>query len=117
MNPETAVQNAIVKELNKRHILNWRISGASNMAGFPDLLVCYRGIFVALEVKTDYGEPTRQQELVMDKINTAGGYARIVRTVGNVRELLDDIDYQLSKNEVAVDEMEVGRRPGQTWYD
>ncbi len=92
MNPETKIQNAIVDELNKRHILHWRISGANNMAGFPDLLACYRGRFVALEVKTATGEPTEQQARVITNILTSGGYAKVVRSWEDVQQLLTEID-------------------------
>jgi hypothetical protein len=92
LNPETKIQNAIVDELNKRHILHWRISGSNNMAGFPDLLVCYRGRFVALEVKTPTGSPTEQQSRVITSILIAGGWAKVVRGWEDVEHLFDEID-------------------------
>ena len=56
--------------------------------GIPDIICCYRGRFVALEVKTDTGKPTKLQEAVIRKINRAGGTALIVRSVEDVKAAL-----------------------------
>lgn len=58
------------------------------MAGFPDLLVCYKGYFVSLEVKTDNGKATEQQVITMDRINKSGGCAGVVRSVYDVDLML-----------------------------
>lgn len=92
MNPETRIQNSIIKYLKKRKALVWRISDNYLMAGFPDLLVCYRGKFIALEVKTDEGSPSKQQEMIIDYINQAEGVARIVRSVQDTRKILDEVN-------------------------
>ena len=60
--------------------------------GIPDIICCYRGRFVALEVKTDTGKPTRLQEAVIRKINHAGGCALIVRSVEDVKAALAAIN-------------------------
>lgn len=49
--------------------------------GIPDLLVCARGHFFAIELKTDEGYATKLQELSIDRINRAGGVAFISRPV------------------------------------
>lgn len=96
MNPETKIQREIMKFLRDNKILVWRVSDNTNMAGFPDLLVCYRGRFVALEVKVEagYSKPTLQQEKVMNDINTIGkGVARIVRSVADVEKILSEAPF------------------------
>lgn len=92
MNPETRIQTGIINYLNGQKILNWRMSGALNLLGFPDVLACYKGRFVALEVKTEKYAPTRQQIKVMSDIKKAGGYAVIVRSIEDVVKVLEDID-------------------------
>ena len=89
---ETLIQDAIIEYLNKNRILHWRISGSSNMSGFPDLLVCYGGDFVALEIKTPVGTPTEQQLKVMDDIKKAGGRASLVTSVDDVKKVFADIE-------------------------
>lgn len=60
--------------------------------GIPDVICCYRGRFVAFEVKTDKGKPTKLQEAVIRKIVRAGGTALIVRSVEDVKAALAAID-------------------------
>ena len=60
--------------------------------GIPDVICCYRGWFVAFEVKTDKGKPTKLQEAVIRKIVRAGGTALIVRSVEDVKAALAAID-------------------------
>lgn len=96
MNPETKIQREIMNYLRDNKILVWRISDTINMAGFPDLLVCYRGRFVALEVKvpSEYSKPTLQQEKIINDINTIGqGVARVVRSVSDVERVLNEAPF------------------------
>jgi Holliday junction resolvase len=48
--------------------------------GMPDLICCIAGYFIAVEVKTDDGTPSRMQLLEREEIRRAGGCALIVRT-------------------------------------
>ena len=56
--------------------------------GIPDIICCYRGRFVAFEVKTEEGRPSRLQDAVIRKINRAGGLALVVRSVEEVKAAL-----------------------------
>ena len=56
--------------------------------GVPDLLVCYRGIFIGLEVKVDNNVPSKRQGIHCRRIWNAGGIAAIVRSVDEVHCLL-----------------------------
>ncbi len=60
--------------------------------GIPDLLICYRGRFVGLEVKQPGEEPTAKQKQVLHEIEAAGGRAVAVTTVEEVVDLLAKID-------------------------
>ena len=46
--------------------------------GTPDRLLCIRGRFIALELKTEVGTPTRIQMLKLQRIKNAGGLAYLV---------------------------------------
>lgn len=59
-------------------------------AGVADLLVCHRGQFVALEIKSDVGCATKLQLHRMDEIKNAGGTASVVRSVEDVSAILFD---------------------------
>lgn len=88
---ETLIQDTIIDYLNENRILHWRISGSSNMSGFPDLLLCYLGYFVALEIKTPVGKPTEQQLKVIEDIKEAQGMAYLVTSVEEVIHILHEI--------------------------
>ena len=45
--------------------------------GTPDLLICLKGIFVAIELKAEKGVTTKLQEYTLQKIRDAKGYGII----------------------------------------
>ena len=63
--------------------------GMFGTAGVPDIIACIGGRFYGFEVKTDTGKPTKLQETVMRKINAAGGTALVVRSVDEVRAVVE----------------------------
>ena len=56
--------------------------------GYSDLLVCVRGVFVALELKDDTGKPSVHQLEFIEEVQKAGGVAGVCDTVGQVRDLI-----------------------------
>jgi hypothetical protein len=76
----------------------WKEHGGTfGTNGIPDLIVCYRGRFIALEVKTDNGKATALQEVTIRQIRGAGGIAEVVRSVGAVAALIDGISTKESR--------------------
>ena len=65
--------------------------GMYGTAGIPDIICCYRGKFVAFEVKTETGRTTALQESVINKIQKCGGKSVVVRSVNDVRAVLEEI--------------------------
>lgn len=69
-------------------------SGYGNSA--VDIIMCYRAVFVAIEVKKDKnGKPTPRQELFLTKVQAAKGIAICVYCARQVREIIEFIDTQL----------------------
>jgi len=62
--------------------------GSYGSSGIPDIICCYRGRFVAFEVKTAKGKTTALQDINIRKINKAGGIACVVRSVDDVKNIL-----------------------------
>lgn len=58
------------------------------VAGIPDILCCYKGQFIAFEVKTKKGRVSKLQKVVIEKINKAGGVACVVRSVNEVKDVI-----------------------------
>ena len=65
--------------------------GMYSTVGIPDLIICYKGKFIALEVKTPIGKATVMQVVQMQKIRKAGGLSKIVRSVNDVKEIIESI--------------------------
>ena len=60
----------------------WQVkffANAYTKRGIPDLLVCYRGHFIAVELKAPNGKPSELQKWNIVKINEAGGIGVILR--------------------------------------
>lgn len=63
--------------------------GMYGTAGIPDIIACVDGRFFAFEVKTETGKPTALQEATIRKILAAGGTAVVVRSVDEVRGIIN----------------------------
>ena len=67
----------------------WKEHGGQfGTAGLPDIIVCYKGRFIALEVKTATGKTSVLQAVNINRIRAAGGIAEIVRSVEEARAVI-----------------------------
>ena len=89
---EKDITKLIQKYLKSIGAWEYKVFGtAYSRAGVPDLLVCYRGFFVGLEVKRPGAKPTKIQEYEIGTIINAGGIAAVVRSVDDVKKVLQDV--------------------------
>lgn len=63
--------------------------GIYGTAGIPDIIACIDGRFYAFEVKTPVGKTTKLQDAIIRKILACGGTALVVRSVDEVRAVID----------------------------
>ncbi len=63
--------------------------GMYGTAGVPDIIACVSGMFYAFEVKTETGETTTLQDVTIRKIRACGGTAVVVRSVDEVRAVIN----------------------------
>lgn len=96
MAAEKQFENKIKSELHIRHA--WRVKFFANAftpSGVPDVLACYNGRFLGIEVKggSSYGL-TELQKFNLKKIREAGGIGICVYPSGwqQFLELLDRLD-------------------------
>jgi hypothetical protein len=68
--------------------------GMYGTAGLPDIICCYRGRFVGLEVKTPDGKLSKLQEVTIAKIKAAKGEAFKVTSVKEVKEIFKNLNAQ-----------------------
>lgn len=94
MQPEARISQAIRKLIKQRGGFAFKVWGnAQMMTGLPDLICCYRGVFVAFETKTPEGkDPTARQSYVHRLIARAGGIVEVPRNVADASNVLDRID-------------------------
>ena len=66
--------------------------GPYGTSGVPDIICCYKGRFLGLEVKPPTGRLTELQKRAIHRINQAGGIACRVESVEDVRRVIAQAD-------------------------
>ena len=89
--PEQVIQTRILRELKRRGIYAVKIITATRN-GVPDILCCYNGAFIGLEVKAPGGRVSKLQEAHLGWIQDAGGQGYVVRSWEEVKEKLGIIE-------------------------
>jgi len=90
---ESGVQSKIIKWLESEGHYVVRVL-TSSKAGTPDLIVCVKdsGRFIGIEVKRPSGGVVSQlQKHHIEKIQKAGGIAGVVRSLEDVKLLVDNL--------------------------
>lgn len=89
---ETGLVAAMVRALRKEFPGIWVVKihgGPMQMAGIPDLVCCWKGLFIGLEAKHQKAGESEEhararatpiQRVVIRQINSAGGFAVVVLT-------------------------------------
>ena len=88
LTPEAKVKKKVVDVLKKYGAYYFfPATGGYGRSGVPDIVSCYRGVFVAIECKAGTNKPTPLQEAEMDKIRKAQGFVLVVNETN-----IDDVD-------------------------
>lgn len=90
---EQDYQKRLVNELEKRGAYVVKVVAASKK-GVPDILACYKGYFMGIEVKTPTTRSTvsKLQEYNLAQIVKAGGLSVVAVYVEDIESLLRAID-------------------------
>jgi len=90
MNQHTLHARAIVRYLQKRGAWVARIRGTwGQRKGLPDILACWQGRLIAIEVKTGAGRLTPPQRREHEALRTAGA----VVLVGNAEQVIHELQH------------------------
>jgi len=95
MTPEGKVKKAVKEYLVSRDAWYYMpVSNGMGRVGCPDILVCWRGRFIAIETKAPgkRNNTTPNQDREIDAINSANGLAVAVDDVSQVQELFKNIE-------------------------
>ena len=77
--PEGKVKNQVRKILDAADV--YYFSPAANgygRVGIPDIICCYRGMFIGIECKAGKGKTTVLQDRELDNIKDRGGIALVI---------------------------------------
>jgi Holliday junction resolvase len=86
---EKQIENTIKKYLASIGV--WYIKHHANKftkVGVPDILACWQGKFVAIEVKTPVGVLSELQKYNLKAISDAGGVSIVARNLEDVKEVI-----------------------------
>lgn len=85
---EQSIQRRIIRALEERGAYVVKVQTA-NHSGVPDIVVAFKGLFYAFEVKRPGETATKLQEYHIQKILRAGGRACVVTSV---QEAIDQLE-------------------------
>lgn len=89
--PEGAVKASVKKLLDELGIYHFSpVQNGMGRAGIPDIIGCFRGRFLGIECKAGKGKTTALQDLELEKIRQAKGFAYVVNetNIQDLKELL-----------------------------
>lgn len=106
--PEGKVKDAVKKFLKSRGAWYFMpVSNGMGQVGIPDIICCYKGIFVAIEAKAPgkRAAVTPNQLRVIGEIQKADGFAWVVDNPADLPELFNALDvfYKLENPHDKVD--------------
>ena len=94
MTPEAKVKAKVKKILDGINAYHFSpMTGGYGRSGVPDIIVCYKGKFLAIECKAGDNQPTALQQLNLSQIKQNGGHSIVVNeaNVGEVEAWITGI--------------------------
>ena len=90
---EKALQSKIIRWLkdNGAFVVKQH-GGVYTEVGIPDLVCCYKGRFIAFELKVKNNTTTKIQDFKIDRIRKVGGIAEVIRSLDEVKKVIGGID-------------------------
>jgi Holliday junction resolvase len=95
MTPEAKVKKKVKATLDAMGVYHFPpFSGGYGHAGVPDIVGCYKGIFLGIECKANGNKTTAIQKFNLERIKSCGGVSLIVDE-GNVDQLREIINHEI----------------------
>lgn len=89
---EKNIENRIKSYLKSKGAYYFKHHGNQfSQVGVPDIIACYKGRFIGIEVKNEAGKTSPLQDVNLKMINDAGGIGIVARSVEDVRKRLEII--------------------------
>lgn len=95
MEREQDIQSAICEWLSYKRVFHYRNNTGAfkterggfiryGTPGSPDIVCCFKGRFIAIEVKSKIGKQSDSQKFFQENLEKAGGYYFIARSISDV---------------------------------
>ena len=81
---ERQLQAKVVRYLKTIPDLWFYVVNDRHTAGIPDIIICHKGNFKAIELKVGRNKPTVLQQVQIDGINKAGGDAIVAYNIDDI---------------------------------
>ena len=92
MTPEAKVKKKVVQILKQYGAYYfYPVTGGYGRSGVPDIIACYKGLFIGIECKAGTNKPTALQQKNLTDIETAGGVALVVNEE-NIEEVCQTLE-------------------------
>ena len=79
---ESTLQDKVINYLESIGAYVFNVPGTGmGRKGTPDLLICYQGKFIAIELKVPGAKPSKLQEYELAKVRNAGGIAEVIHSM------------------------------------
>lgn len=89
---EKNIENKIKSYLKSKGAYYFKHHGNQfSQVGVPDIIACYKGRFIGIEVKNETGKTSPLQDVNLKMINDAGGISIVARCVEDVSKVIDKI--------------------------
>lgn len=89
---EKNIENKIKSYLKSKGAYYFKHHGNQfSQVGVPDIIACYKGRFIGIEVKNETGKTSPLQDVNLKMINKAGGIGIVARCVRDVEKVLETI--------------------------
>jgi len=90
---EKNIENKIKNYLKSKGAYYVKYHGNQySQVGVPDILACYKGYFIGIEVKNEMGKTSPLQDINLKMINEAGGYGIVARSIKDIELVIQAID-------------------------
>lgn len=88
---ESKIQAKVLKYLRDRNIYHFKLVRATT-SGHPDVVACYNGIFIGIELKQPGLTANELQKAQHKALKASGGYVIVATSTEDVAEILNTID-------------------------
>ena len=91
-NNETKLQKEVQRYLVSKGCYEFKVHGSAYMkAGIPDIICCYKGLFLGIETKVGKNKQSKLQVIHEKEIISAGGIYILAYSLEDVKKVIETL--------------------------